>query len=164
MVGVEEEKEMTLPATEWCSPSNPQGRCKPIFIGGKEVCKPMTFASRDIFRALQVTVNALLRQDKKRTIREDARIGPQTLAAVNLYARSPFRDCNELSAVAAEVTAKLTKLTKLTKRDDERPKLAIKKAGLPFVIFLLLASAGVWLYYEETKKKPAKHKQVEGWF
>lgn len=144
---------MPLPITEWCSFSNPQGDCRPI----QGICKPMTIKSRDLFRTLQKAVNALLRQDQKTLIAEDARPGPLTVAAVNLYASTPFRDCNELVANVVDVTVSMIELAKkresTAKANGVVSLPGVKKAGFPWPIAIILGGIAAWMYFEDKKPK-----------
>ena len=165
---------MSLPKTAWCSPSNPQGTCAPIFLGGAEVCKPMDSATLAVFNRLQAAVNTLLGMDGKQQLRIDGRLGPKTTSAVNLYVSNKFSDCNALASVADSVIEALratasSRASEAAKRgipvsQAKVPQASVATAGLPiWPAVLLFGGLGTFLYYQDKKSKGVK-KPIGGWF
>jgi hypothetical protein len=68
-----------LPNTAWCSPTNPQGSCKPV----NGVCVPMDATTLATFKNLQRQTNRILAAAGKSLIGVDGRIGPGTKNGVS---------------------------------------------------------------------------------
>lgn len=159
-----------LPFSTWCSDKNPQPGCTAL----KNICKPMDAATLEVFKDLQRQTNRVLNSQGRTLLDVDGRIGPKTMAAVTQIVDVPFGHCDNLSAVANDMSALIrskadqmnavavsdpvTSVPSVAKPDGtvEHPR----KKGIPFswwgmaaivVGGLVIAGAG-------DKKKPRKRK------
>lgn len=152
--------------TYWCSPSKPQTGCNAIYIAGEEVCKPMDHETLVVFKDLQSTINVLLKQDGKSTIKVDGRPGKETVAAANVYISPTFSDCNELSMMASAVVSDLKNLASKRANDAAsvgfkvvKPESDVKKAGMGWWGLLIVAGIVGTAWYVNKKEKGASHAQ-----
>ena len=88
-----------LSQTAWCSPVNPQGRCKPI----AGICKPMDTATLAVYRDLQAQANRVAHVRGLAKIDVDGRIGPETVALVEGIMMASYGQCDQVAAIADEL-------------------------------------------------------------
>lgn len=88
-----------FPQTAWCSPANPQGRCKPI----AGICKPMDTATLAVYRDLQAQANRVAHARGMKRIDVDGRIGPETVGLVEEVTMASYGQCDQVAAIADEL-------------------------------------------------------------
>jgi hypothetical protein len=88
-----------LPAASWCSPANPQGRCRPI----AGICKPMDTTTLAVYRDLQAQANRVAHARGLAKIDVDGRIGPDTVALVESVTMASYGQCDQVAAIADEL-------------------------------------------------------------
>jgi hypothetical protein len=109
--------------TEWCSPANPQGSCKPQ----AGLCKPMFSQAHggiptlEKFKAFQSQLNRFASPGTFGSLKVDGQIGPLAVAAVNRVLGTSATSCEQVARLVETLTSQLETKAALTKLPPPAP-------------------------------------------